>query len=133
MSAIPLLLPAGLSLIAVLFAAHSAEGQAPACVLLASPVIAVTIPPTMPTEPLSGSFTVQCPSGWRVRAQLVTRGVLHGPLDLPYRIDTPVIAFTGTGRPQIISFTGRITLSGAIGTMVLPARYADFPLLALAY
>jgi hypothetical protein len=104
----------------------------PRCVLLSAPMIDVTIPPVPPSR-LIGGFAVRCAAGLRVRAELTSRGRLHGPLDLPYRLDTPVITFTGTGQPQTIEFMGHLTLSGAIGTMVLPSRYLDQPLVALAY
>ncbi len=87
----------------------------------------------MPTDQLLGRFTVQCPAGLAVRAALSTRGFLHGPLDLAYRLDSPEITFTGTGQPQTISFSGHLTTSGAVGTMVLPAEYVDQPSIVLAY
>jgi len=123
-----------LSCLGVVVAATRPLGaQQVSCVLLALPEITITIPPASPAEPLRGNFTVQCPAGWRVRAELTTRGVLQGPLDLPYRLDQPVLAFTGTGHPQVIPFTGRITLAGAIGTMVMPAQYVDHPSVVLRY
>ena len=113
--------------------AMSGEAQTDRCTLLSPPVIAVTIPATMPTDRLLGQFTVQCSAGLPVRAALSTRGFLHGPLDLAYRLDSPEITFTGTGQPQIIAFSAHLTTSGAVGTMVLPAEYVDQPSLALAY
>ncbi len=102
------------------------------CILVSAPTIEVTIPPAPPTR-LMGGFAVRCTAGIRVRAELTSEGHLHGPLDLPYRLDTPVISFTGTGQPQTIEFFGHITLSGAIGTMVMPSRYIDRPIIQLKY